>query len=149
MKIFSKTFKPSQRGVAYRQTGDTIIEVLISMSILVLVLTATYVSSSRSLQNGTDSSNRQQALALAGQQVEFIKTSPSTYQTTGNFCAYVDSTTNTLKSAAPTSAQCQQANGQYTMTDTYNANGLYTIVASWPLPGSSTASQLTLYYRAP
>ena len=143
-KIFTKIKpNPSQRG-------DTIVEVLISMSILVLVLTATYVSSSRSLQNGTDSSNRQQALALAERQVEFIRTSPSTYQIGGSFCAYIDSA-KTFQHDTPTSNACQTLNGQYTMTDTYNSGlyKLYKVVASWPSPNSSTASQLTLYYRAP
>ncbi|MGA3150697.1 MAG: prepilin-type N-terminal cleavage/methylation domain-containing protein [Candidatus Saccharimonadales bacterium] len=137
MKIFAKT------GVGQR--GDTIIEVLISMSILALVLTGAYVSTSRSLQDGTDSSDRQQALALAEQQIEFIKSNPSAYQPptnskTNSFCIGNDS-------SIQTGASCT-FNSQYTMTDTYSG-GLFTIVATWPSAvGSGGQSQLTLYYRA-
>jgi Tfp pilus assembly protein PilV len=132
----------SMPKIVQQQSGDTIIEVLLAMCILALVLITTFVSTNRSLQSGVDSSNRQQALALAEQQVELIKTSPSSYQPVGTFC--VDNT-GTLQTS---SANCQLGiNNQYNFADTYTAaSGLYTVVATWPST-SNAGSKLTVYYR--
>jgi len=119
------------------QAGDTIIEVLIAMAILALVMVGAYVSSSRSLRNGTDAANRQQALALAEQQVEIIKSSPGNYTPSGNF--YVDNSGN-LQTGSGT------FNGIYSLTDTYSG-GLYTVTANWQDTGSAT-SQLQIFYKA-
>ncbi len=127
-----------------QQTGDTIVEVLISMAILALVITGSYVSSTRSLSSGTDASNRQQALALAQQQLELIKSNASVSGYTppaGNFC--IDNTNK------PQSGSNCVLSGQYTMTDTYDSSTrLYTVMANWPSI-NTTGSQLTLYYRVP
>jgi prepilin-type N-terminal cleavage/methylation domain-containing protein len=83
------------RRFSLNQAGDTIIEVMVAVAILALVLTVAYQSTSRSLQSGVDSSNRQQAIALASQQIEIIKnaeTSPqgepalNAYHAAGAFC---------------------------------------------------------------
>ena len=123
------------------QAGDTIIEVLIAMAILALVMVGAYVSSSRSLRNGTDAANRQQALALAEQQAEFIKnlnSGGSVYvPPSGNF--YVDNSGNAQKGSGTLLTL-------YTITDTYSG-GLYTITANWQDTGS-TVSQLQIFYKA-
>ena len=63
MKIFSlfNRFKTNSRG-------DTIVEVLISMTILALVLGTAFMVSSHSLQTGTAAGQRNQALGYAQSQ---------------------------------------------------------------------------------
>jgi prepilin-type N-terminal cleavage/methylation domain-containing protein len=166
MRIFA-TIRSNlnQIGPAHRfarQAGDTIIEVLVSVSILALVLSIAYASTSRSLQNGVDSSNRQRALALAEQQVEIIKNAAvsnraalGAYHSAPGTAFCIDSTKigspTQYGDSAPTSSACHLINSVYDLSDTYNVSGLFTIIASWSsaVSGSSGNSQLTIYYRAP
>ena len=166
MRIFA-TIKSDLNQIGHgrrftRQAGDTIIEVLVSVSILALVLSVAYGSTSRSLQNGVDSSNRQQALALAEQQVEIIKNAAASnqvglgaYQSQPGTAFCIDNTKIGIPTqygkSAPTSSACHLINSVYDLSDTCNASGLFTIIASWPsaVSGSSGNSQLTIYYRAP
>jgi type II secretory pathway pseudopilin PulG len=53
--------------------GDTIIEVIIGIAVLGTVMSVAFVSTSHSLQVGTDAGNRNKALGYAQQQIEFIK----------------------------------------------------------------------------
>ena len=144
-----KFFNPLRKN----QNGDTIIEVLISVSILALVLVITYSSTSRSLQQGTNATNRQQATSLAEQQVELIKngvaTDTSHYVPNADldFCVKPgDSTPQT------TTTQCvfgDSSATQYTVIDHYaKATGLYTVQATWMGNGTNGNDQLTVFYRA-
>ena len=149
--------KPS----ALNQIGDTIVEVLISMTILTLVLTVTYVSVSHSLRSGIDSSNRQQALSLAQQQVEIIKSAAannqavlSVYQTAGDFCIIAANVGAAPQYGRTNGASCNPVAGTlFDIIDTYTPGapgvpGLFTINATWlGGPSGNTTSQLTLYYR--
>jgi len=53
--------------------GDTIIEVILCIAVLGLVMAAAYVSSTHSLDVGTDAGNRNRGLGFAQQQIEQIK----------------------------------------------------------------------------
>jgi type II secretory pathway pseudopilin PulG len=143
------------------ETGDTIIEVLVAMSILALVLTVAYQSTSRSLQSGINSSNRQQAVALASEQIEIIKSAESSplgaaailaYQASAGtpFCISSSGLTSPPYGKSTSISSCNNFNSTvFNLSDTYSASGLFTIVATWPstVSGSSGKSQITLYYR--
>jgi prepilin-type N-terminal cleavage/methylation domain-containing protein len=150
MKIFNTI-------ASRRQAGDTIIEVLIAVSILALVMTVAYQSTSRSLQNGIDSSSRQQALALAEQQIEIIKNAAannvSAYQAYvaaggGSFCIAPSNMSANYGISSVSSTSCHLINSRYNLSDTYAA-GEFTISANWPstVSGSSGISKLAIYYR--
>jgi len=151
MKTFNKTSKWLQRG-------DTIVEVLVSITILALVLTITFVSTSRSLRQGDSADNRQTATSFAQQQIELIKNIPtasaSEYNSlspTQNFMVCSDGSLKIITTAG--SNPCSSPSlGQYSVSDQFdNATGLFTITTTWP--GSSTSSgsndQLTVYYKVP
>jgi len=128
------------------QAGDTIVEVLISVAILAVVMAATYISSSQSLRNGTDSSNRQQALALANQQVELLKANPVCSKPTPPPApGYCNSTFSINGAGIAGSGTYRPNNTVFTIADTYSSP-TYTITATWPGP-SSQNSQLQIYYR--
>lgn len=124
-------------------SGDTIIEVLISMAILALVLVIAFASTSRSLSQGTGASNRQTATSYAEQQIELIKADPKGYQAAASdFCAQTG-----LDTPQTDLSKCQFGN-QFTIKDSYDKSaGLFTIYAHWP--GHNGDDQLTLYYKLP
>lgn len=130
------------------ERGDTIVEVLIAMTILALVLAASFASSSRSLHTGTDAANRSQALALAQQQIEVIKNDVglgnlSTYTSqTGNFCV------NGSQVYASSSSNCKLLLGQYNVSDSING-GLFTINSTWAGSSGGGQNQLTIHFRIP
>lgn len=62
-----------QGGRAYRQAGDTIVEVLVAIAIMGLALGSAYALSNRSFRTAMHSKERTEALALAQGQVEFLR----------------------------------------------------------------------------
>ena len=110
--------------------GDTIVEVMISMSILAIILGVAYATSTRSLQSGLDSQYRDQALTYAQQQLELIKNadnsqgSAGSYKVAQPFCINpantqiqaVDSRTNVCPAPIGASAN----NQSYSLVDKYN-----------------------------
>ncbi len=140
--------------------GDTIVEVLISIAILGIVLTAAYVSTSHSLQSGTDAGNRSVALGYAQQQIEYMKAivanaggSTSTQNTdltkTPGSKFYISNNGTTLNVVyCPSSPQvCPTITGtSYTVYEVYNT-GIYTLTVSWPRASGGSPNSLTLYYK--
>jgi Tfp pilus assembly protein PilV len=55
---------------AIEQTGDTIVEVLVAMAVLMMVLVGAYVTASRSLHSERDAQEHTEALTIAQEQVE-------------------------------------------------------------------------------
>ena len=138
------------------QRGDTIVEVLVAMTILSLSLATAFVSTSHSFQSGTVANQRQSATSLGQQQIEFIKTNPNAYQNNdpNGFC--VGTTGSDMGRLIPISSadgpKCQQTgdNKQYSVTDTFDTQtGLFTIKTTWQGSGSGNTEQLALYYRIP
>jgi type II secretory pathway pseudopilin PulG len=152
------------------ENGDTIVEVLISMTILALVLAATFVSTSHSLQTGTDSTDRQQALTYAQQQVETIKDGINS----GAYNQYFGLSSQTPgQELTPTQAFCIPtsgesagqprvinspgdvticSSGQYQLNDSFSSStGLITINVTWSgsTSSGSTSNKLTVYYNIP
>lgn len=132
------------------ERGDTIVEVLISVSILALVLVASFASSSRSLHTGTDAANREQALSLAQQQIEIIKNDVSL----GNLAKYTSQpaaqqlhfcviANNTYDSS---SSNCKLLN-QYNISNSINS-GLFTVNTTWA-GGGNGQSRLAVNFRIP
>ena len=141
------------KRLTLRQTGDTIIEVLLSITILGLVLGGAYALANRNLSSGISAEKRNQALAAAQSQAEFIINAQNTggsaldkYKNfSGDFCILSDGNPK-----AKDSNECKTYNDQpYSLTVHYSSN-LFTVTAMWTSANSrSDQDKLTLYYKLP
>ncbi len=132
--------------------GDTIIEVLLSVTALGMVLALSFTATTRSLNAGTDAANRNQALAFAREQVELLRDAANSgtidnYPSNGNaFC--IDPATRS--SSQPDESGFCHLSGQdpFGVSIKYNdSNQTYTVTAEWQ--GATTQNQVLLYYQTP
>lgn len=164
-------FKNLKKGQANKR-GDTIVEVLIGLSILALILTTAYLSSNRSLQVGTNAGNRSQALSYSQKQAELIKDAANSSDQT-RYLNYIQHTNGThrnpdelfciddtrindkggvieippLATVCPADALNQGIDGQYQTGIAYDwTSNLFTITTHWP-GATPNQQQLTLRYR--
>ncbi len=149
----------------FRQTGDTIVEVMISMAVLTIVITIAYATSTRSFHSSLNSQYRDQAVSFAQQQLELIKSADSsssalinTYKTLpGSFCISPSDTTATL-----TGASCKIALGgwgssgdkTFTVANIYTGNPpgvpngtkTFKVTVSWT-SADNQPEQAVIYYK--
>ncbi len=151
------------------QKGDTIIEVLLAMSIIGLVLGASFGIANRSVQIGQSAQERTEALKIAESQLEIFKSEYFTNSSIQSrdesrpFCLATGAVSVEVKEI--TDAECQNINGNGqsglfsvsiippnadTATD---PSGAYEIKVIWARLGSSLSedeadnSRLSLYYK--
>ncbi|MEX2006758.1 MAG: hypothetical protein WD877_01080 [Candidatus Saccharimonadales bacterium] len=138
------------------RAGDTIVEVLVSVTVLALVLAGAYVSSSNSLRQGTAAGNRNQALGHAQAQIGLIKSAAGTNAATLNsykinqpFCIASDGTVDT-SSINQAEGVCYLSSWTpYGVGVKYSSsNQVFTVTAKWPGGGATAQDQLVLYYKA-
>lgn len=143
---------------ALRQKGDTIIEVLIAMSVVGLVLGAAFGITNRAVLTGRAAQERTDALKLAESQLELLKVYAKDSTFNGglfsSFC--IDQGATSAGVAAVDSndtAVCKGVNGQggtgiYEVTITQNS-GTYEVKIMWDEINSSASvdATLSLYYR--
>lgn len=137
-----------------RQSGDTIIEVLLSITILGLVLAGAYSLANRNLSSGTQAERRNQALAAAQGQVERIINAQNNdpaklidYTTaSGDFCIRDDNT----RVAADSEECVAYGDQQYALSVQYDTSTkVFTVTANWEADSRAQSDQLTLYYKLP
>jgi type II secretory pathway pseudopilin PulG len=165
-----KRFKPASGR------GDTLVEVIIGIAVIGTVMATAFVSTTHSLQVGTDAGNRNRALGFAQQQVEQIKyaeqqgkIAPYTANT-APFCvdpatgpppivvgsnAYCDICINNSNQPQsyidPSKASCPSGTqNQYSVSESFDSTtNIFTVNAQWPAPNGSGSDQLVLYYKLP
>src|SRR5579862_5921930 len=155
-----KRFIRHRLSINRLSSGDTIVEVLLAISIFALVLVVSLVSANRSLHSGTDATNRQQALTLADQQVEFIKNALGTDLSTlqaytaaqGTFC--IDPTTGQVQNASAANKPCNNIGGsQYDLAITSASGGsnstVFKVTTMWPSTSTTGTDSLFVYYKVP
>lgn len=144
----------------FAQTGDTIVEVMLGLSVLAIVLAAAYATTTRSFQSGLDAKYRQEGLTYAEAQLEMIKnadnTSPSTvgsYKVNHPFC--IDPASGQIQSVNSQTKTCSLPVGQtnpslqlpYSIVDNYDST-TQTFVSTVQWQGhSGQANQSILYYK--
>src|SRR3569833_1475422 len=76
-----------------KQTGDTIVEVMIGLTVLAVAMATVYGIGSRSLHAGIEAKKRTEALGLAQSQIDYLITAAADnkittygYNTTSFFC---------------------------------------------------------------
>ena len=163
------------RGSRNFQSGDTIVEVLISIAVLSLVLTAAFVTSNRSLQGVRDAQEHSEALSILQGQVETLLASDKPTQDSifdgadnKNFCLAQDPATSlyqrvdlggTDATSIPSAAADQLSspnypggsmgcqNGRYFLSIAYDStqDDLFTFRARWD--GLNARDEVSLNYR--
>lgn len=141
-----------------KQSGDTIIEVLIAMTVIGMVLGASFAIANRATLTGRAAQERTEALKLAESQLELLKVYAKDPSFNGglfsSFC--IDQATPGAGTAAVDSndtAICKDINGQggagiYSVAITQNS-GTYEVKLSWDEINSSASvdATLSLFYR--
>lgn len=149
--------------------GDTIVEVLISVTIISFVLGAAYLLTSRSLQAGLAAREHTEALNYVQGQVERLKSVKesataaefSAYKASaisGAYCLTADTNTNTVSQKSATNPLCSvdsdhpSGGGRYLLSTTYISSGAnadtFKFSATWKRVGKSTNESADIYYRA-
>jgi prepilin-type N-terminal cleavage/methylation domain-containing protein len=142
-----------------QQSGDTIVEVLIAITIVSLILGGAYVTSHNSLNATQDAQEHANALQLAQGQVELLRTQATSgnpiFTTATPFCVtnagVLKSATSacTVNSAGTTSSiTAQNIYVVQVVNRTGNGTGPYTFTtqATWPGLQNKT-DQVQLMYR--
>ena len=145
------------------QVGDTIIEVLISTTVLALVLSVSFISATRSLQSGTDAANRNQAVSYAQQQVELIRQaanngSLANFQINQPFC--IDPSNGTKNTSVDSNQVCHIASqAPFGVGVSYSSlNQTFTVTVKWEgvnnnsnfnVANNSSLNQVVIYYQYP
>lgn len=136
-----------------RQTGDTIIEVLLSIAILGVVMAGAYALANRNLGSGISAGRRDQALASAQIQVEHIINAQKTGDTalekytnfSGDFCILAND-----EPKAKDSSECKNYDDKQYSLAVHYAKKVFTVIAQWtPAVAASFQDQLKLYYKLP
>lgn len=156
--------KHASRSSFYSSRGDTIVEVLISMTILGLVMGVAFTSSSRSTRVGTEATLRNQALYVAQNQLEVIKSAfesdsvkleslkAAGMRTGGNgFCAD-DSTISAAGNITPPEGGSPNCATDYKVNITYSdITKVFTVNIDWDSAAGSdqTTSNMQLFYKLP
>ncbi|HUD07760.1 MAG TPA: hypothetical protein VMQ52_01640 [Candidatus Saccharimonadales bacterium] len=109
---------------AIEQTGDTIIEVLVAMGVLMMILVGAYVTANRSLHSERDGQEHTEALTIAQGQVEDLHAG---YQLNTNLCF------NPSNPTTSTDGQYCYENsaGQFDTSSLKTTNGLLPASAYW------------------
>lgn len=138
--------------------GDTIVEVMVSITVLGLALGAAYGLSNRSFNTAVHTHDRIEALSLAQGQVEFLKdrglkgtiNSLITQYGSAGFC-FNDTNNSTMNASA-----CRAYRGSiYDLAISYCSGGacgqpnVFTVKASWIATGRGQQNQLTIFYKPP
>lgn len=150
--------------ISRRQSGDTIIEVLIALTVIAGVIGISYASASRSSNLGQQAQERAQGLLFVQQQIEYLRTkapdlatpSENIFVADRQFCLASNTSQQIIIQTVAT--QCTVgADGRYTLSIFYNPDvlltggnspdrGRFTVRASWNRLGGGQ-DQVTLVYR--
>lgn len=143
-----KTLK--NRSLNHR--GDTIVEVLIAVSIVSFILVTAYATSTRAMGSIREGQERQEALSLAQSQIELLRQNKG-IDTDAKGCFDGSQTPAGhgdpgCSFRADGSSSCPQGNVCYYVDTTRDSGGIYTVKISWDgLTGPQNS--LSLWYRPP
>jgi type II secretory pathway pseudopilin PulG len=134
------------------KAGDTIVEVMVVLTILGLALSISYATVNRSLLSTRQAEENSIATELAQSQIEEIRllaanttAAPSVFAT-GNFCI-VPSGSSFNRTFGLSCATSAVPDG--TITDSWDngANDTFTVTVQWPDVFGDNTDTVTLFYR--
>jgi hypothetical protein len=140
------------------QRGDTIMEVLICVAVLSFVLSAAFALANRSSQANLQAGERGEAMKISESQVEKLKafigqSVAPVIPASGDFCMYVDTSTNTLKTlpvATPddlTSYPSECRSGAFYNTYINRSGNVYTAHTRWFSADGDGYDESTMVYK--
>jgi len=163
-KLISKI--PFIKTRSSKERGDTIIEVLLAMTVIGLVLASSYGIANRSIRIGREAQERTEALKQVETQVErlrvasqFLDQGLATFPEEAAFCLAEDSSVVSFGNGAITEAvlddlstgypnQCRTGTGgRYAVSIKRSEGYVYTIWARWETIGGGVQQVLELNYR--
>ncbi len=141
----------------HTERGDTIIEVLIAMTVIGLVLAASFGIANRAALTGRSAQDRTEALKLAESQLELLKGHLGQTGFNGpafsSFCIDPNAANSGAAAVNSTDGRCVNTNGQggsglYTVVIT-ETSGTYELAVSWQQINTTAPEPATLllYYR--
>lgn len=134
-----------------RDRGDTLVEVLLAMSVIGLVLGASYAIANRSLATGRNAQEQTEAVKLAESQLEFLRANiadsdfvfPSEltdgFRTTTQRYCVVESAIVVATSADPDIDQCSRNN---------NGTGLFDVILAYSPQTGSTPNIVPEHFQS-
>lgn len=145
------------------QAGDTIVEVLIALTVVTSILGGAYITSNRSLNNNRQAQERGEALKIAESQLERLKSSVSSgnnavFTASNSFCL---DAANTLQSATipadqlnnfdayQTACTVQGGGPIYYTAVTRSGADTFTVTIRWDRAGGNGRDNISLIYRLP
>ncbi len=132
------------------QKGDTIVEVLIAITIVSMVLSGAYISASNSLNGARQSQERVEALKLVEEQLERLKAKATftggIFSFSSPFCI---NDSNNLVDAAPAGSCINSVLGvSYKLSIARDATDkIFTVNADWERLGGGTAQNTKITYK--
>ncbi len=152
LKVFKRLKSGSSRG-------DTYVEVLVSIVVLALVLTAAYVLATHSLSSSVDNTKRTKALSIGEGQISQLVNAQGAlvkgldkYTTVGtDFCISPDGSANTNTHDGDNGVKvCDADTAGYATGIKYDSStGIFTITTQWARSGSREINQVQVYYKNP
>jgi type II secretory pathway pseudopilin PulG len=159
MKLFTKK----------SPAGDTMVEVVVAISIMGLALGSAYALSNRSFHTAQSTQERTEALSLVEGQVEFLRNAGFNitgsnsigaiiaFAASGPFC-FIDQGNNAGNYVSATNDYCEDygptgTNSLYDISVSYcgltctEPQEVFTIRADWAAAGSGRPNNITLYYK--
>lgn len=135
--------------------GDTIVEVLIAITVVSFVLGGAYVTANHSYRNMRQAQERGEALKYVQEQLERLKAiapDPSSYfdvfSTSSPFCITSSNTKGVVGSAACNTGT--NPNAPYAMSIFRVASGSgysFTVTATWPEFGGNVNDVVSILYK--
>ncbi len=150
-----------KRKGAMKQRGDTIIEVLLAMTVIGLILATSFGIANRAMRTGRAAQERNEALKAAETQLELTKAylkdganNITTFTGAGNpFCIDVNALSAGNAAVINTDARCNDTDGAgaaglYSVAVS-ESGGTYTVNVQWDRANTqdSTPGQLSIFYR--
>ena len=142
------------------QRGDTIVEVLLAMSVIGLVLGAAFSIANRSVSIGQDAQERTEALKIAETQLEIFRSeyrdNPAVSGRTqlNPFCFDVSQPTLTIVNTDEAPCNLVNGNGQEGLYRIEirppadpDTNTTYQFVVLWQRQGTTEDSNVTVFYK--
>jgi prepilin-type N-terminal cleavage/methylation domain-containing protein len=143
------------RSILRSQRGDTLVEVLIAITVVSMVLVTAYATTTRNVDSMQDTQEHSEALQLAQTQIEYLHNvskagrpaSGGCFNNSGTAVAHLNSGCLVDASDNPTTTQPQFT---IQISNTYNAvTGLtvYSVQVTWPSLSNGINNNVTLYYQ--
>lgn len=134
------------------ERGDTIVEVMIALTVLALALSIAYSTANKSLLTVRNAQEHSEALQYLSSQIELARSDsgdPNLYQTGQAFCMDPTSSSTNPVIIKPVNSTCTIGLLQYSVSIQYAnpAEDIFIFEVTWPGLGSLGQQKEQLFYK--